>query len=107
MSSFASNRPEAAIPLSATIGQSALRPLLPVSANEAFLESGHVIEGRRWPTRANSGHRRLGPGKPQNDPSGPLANSLALRLNGTKPRLGGSGRAFAPIPPIGTAAEQK
>jgi hypothetical protein len=55
VSAFATYRPKTAIPIPASFVHSALRPLLPVSANEAFLESGHVIEGRRWPTGAISG----------------------------------------------------
>jgi hypothetical protein len=49
---FALDCPKTAIPLPATIGQSESRPLLPVSANEAFLESGHVmkdVDGRLGP----------------------------------------------------------
>jgi hypothetical protein len=45
-SAFASYRPKAAIPLPATIGQSALRPWSPLSEVVRLLKSGRMIEGR-------------------------------------------------------------
>jgi hypothetical protein len=54
------------------------RPLQPFPANAAVFESGRMIEGRLWPTRAKSGH------PPHSiTSSAPARPSMAPRVSGS------------------------